>query len=233
MEDIISRLGQQVANIRNKKEMTRKQLAKKAGISEKALEEMETGRKIINSTLLQTFSKILGEQIEDGMIYDEAFEEVKEEKRVPVKRIEKLKETKATSIEPIWNNAFSSVLKTVPIYDYTLSNVIGSKQLPIVDNKIEGFSKDKVFYLSVQDDDMLGFRMMKGDLILAFLTHELNNQGFYFIEYDGKRMIRQIKKLSQSQFLLIENRGSVKTSTVSPQEIKVLAKLIRIEINIL
>lgn len=229
----MSRLGQQVASVRNKKGMTRKQLAKKAGISEKALEEMESGKKVINSSVLNTLSKILGEPIEDAMMYDETLEEVKEEKRAPIKRIEKTKETKAAPIEPIWNDAFSSVLKTVPIYDYTLSKVIGSKQLPVVDNKVEGFSKDKVFYLSVEDDDMLGFRMMKGDVILAFSTHELNSQGFFFIEYDGKRMIRQIKKLSQSQLLLIENRGVVKTRTVSPQEIKVLAKLIRIEINIL
>lgn len=229
----MNRLGQQVASIRNKKGLTRKQLAKKAGMSEKAIEEMESGRKVINSSVLNTFSKILGEPIEDAMMYDEALEEVKEEKRAPIKRIEKTKETKAAPIEPIWNDAFSSVLKTVPIYDYTLSNVIGSKQLPVVDNKVEGFSKDKVFYLSVEDDDMLGFRMMKGDILLASLTHELNNQGFFFIEYAGKRMIRQIKRLSQNQLLLIENRGVVKTRTVSPQEIKVLAKLIRIEINIL
>ncbi|WP_341877491.1 helix-turn-helix transcriptional regulator [Defluviitalea saccharophila] len=229
----MSRLGQQIANIRNKKGMTRKQLAKKAGISEKALEEMESGRKIINSSVLHTFSKILGEPIEDGLIYDEALEEVKEEKNVSIKRIEKNKETKTVPVEPIWNDAFASVLKTVPIYDYTLSNIIGSKLLPVVDHKVEGFSKDKVFYLSVEDDEMLGFRMMKGDLILASSAHEFNSHGFYFIEYNGKRMIRQIKKLSQSQLLLIENRGVVKTNTVSPQEIKVLAKLIRIEINIL
>lgn len=229
----MSRLGQQIANIRNKKGMTRKQLAKKAGISEKALEEMESGRKIINSSVLHTFSKILGEPIEDGLIYDESLEEVKEEKNVPIKRIEKNKETKTAPVEPIWNDAFASVLKTVPIYDYTLSNIIGSKLLPVVDHKVEGFSKDKVFYLSVEDDEMLGFRMMKGDLILASSAHEFNSQGFYFIEYNGKRMIRQIKKLSQSQLLLIENRGVVKTNTVSPQEIKLLAKLIRIEINIL
>ncbi|HHW66625.1 MAG: transcriptional regulator, family [Defluviitaleaceae bacterium] len=229
----MSRLGQQIADLRNKKGMTRKQLAKKAGISEKALEEMETGRKIINSTILHTFSKILGEPIDDGVINDDFFEENKEEKRASVKKIEKRKDTETAPIEPIWNDAFSSVLKTVPIYDYTLSNVTGSRQLPVVDNKVEGFSKDKVFYLTVEDDDMLGFRMMKGDLVLAFSTHEFNNQGFYFIEYDGKRMLRQIKKLSQSQLLLIENRGVVKTRTVSPQEIKILAKLIRIEINIL
>jgi transcriptional regulator with XRE-family HTH domain len=49
---IMSRLGQKVKEIRIKKGLTPKALAKKAGVSESFLLEAEDGRKILNDGLV-------------------------------------------------------------------------------------------------------------------------------------------------------------------------------------
>ena len=151
------------------------------------------------------------------------------------KRIEgefKLTSKKDNKSNEVWENAFSSVLKNVPIYDYELRSVKGHKELPIHSNKIEGYPQDKVIYLEVSDDEMSGFRMLKGDLVFGHLVTELNQNGFYLVNYNGKSKIREIRRLDNSKALLMSNRGSVMTETVEIRNMKVIAKLDRVEINL-
>ena len=39
---------------------------------------------------------------------------------------------------------------------------------------------------------MSGFRMMKDDIAFAHQVKEVSNNGFFLIEFDGERYIRQI-----------------------------------------
>ena len=140
---------------------------------------------------------------------------------------------KPTKIETneVWDNAFSTVLKNVPIYDYNLKNILGKIEIPIHSNKVEGYPQDKVLYLNIQDNEMSGFRIMEGDLAFAHLVNEVSNNGI-FLEYKGKRKIRQIKSLGNSNLLLVSNGGALMTETVESREISVIAKLERIEIKL-
>ncbi len=153
-----------------------------------------------------------------------------EEKRI--EREFKPTSKKDNKSNEVWENAFSSVLKNVPIYDYELRSVKGHKELPIHSNKIEGYPQDKVIYLEVSDDEMSGFRMLKGDLVFGHLVTELNQNGFYLVNYNGKSKIREIRRLDNSKALLMSNRGSVMTETVEIRNMKVIAKLDRVEINL-
>ena len=132
----------------------------------------------------------------------------------------------------VWENAFSSVLRNVPIYDYNLKNVLGHKELPIHSNKVEGFPQDKVLYIKIQGDEMSGFRMLEGDLVFAHLVSELNSNGFFLVNHKGENKIREIKRLDNSKVLLMSNRGSLMTETVEVKNVQVIAKLDRIEINL-
>ena len=102
--------------------------------------------------------------------------------------------------------------------------------MPIIANKVEGFPKEKVFYLTVEDNEMSGFRLAKGDLVLSYQTSEVEKDAIYLLEHGGRRMIRQIKKLDHDKLLLVGNNGSLSTDTVMNKEAKVLARLIRLEI---
>ncbi|MBV7273299.1 helix-turn-helix transcriptional regulator [Clostridiaceae bacterium UIB06] len=222
----MSRIGEKVKSIRNSIGMTQKQLAKKLGVAESFVNEIEMGKKVINQNLIDRLSKVLGKDINDiTMAFEEqVYKEEKSEKLSVKKNKEDVKE--------VWNEAFSSVLKNVPIYKYDMGRPVASKQLPLINNRVEGYAQDKVIYLEIEDDDMVGFRMVKGDLAFGHITHEIENNAVCLIEYNNKRSIRQIKKLDNSKLLLLSNRGSLMTETVGIKDIKVIARLDRLEIKL-
>lgn len=222
----MSRVGENIKNTRNSLGMSQKQLAKKLGVAESFINEVETGRKIANQSLIDRLSKVLGKDINDITMSFE--EEVYREEKTQKFSTQPKKE----SVKDVWSEAFGSVLKSVPIYGYDLNKSTTSKQLPLVNNKVEGYAQDKVLYIEIEDDDMIGFRIAQGDLGFAHITHEIENNAICLIEYNNGRAIRQIRKLDNSKLLLISNKGSLRTETVDSKSIKVLAKLDRIEIKL-
>lgn len=224
----MSGIGDKIKNARNAKGLSQKQLAKKLGVAESFINEVESGRKVVNEKLMDRIGKVLGGDLENmsSMLNNLIVEEDKA--KDTVKRPTKVVE----AISDVWNDALGSVLKSVGIYKYDLSKPIGKRELPIISNKIEGFSQDKVLYLEIEDDDLMGFRICKGDLAFANLTSEVENNAICLIDYNGERVLRQIKKLDANKVLLISNRGSLRTETVSPKDIKVIAKINRLEIKL-
>ena len=220
----MSRMGSEINRLRKEAGMTQKQLAKQVGVTERFIEEVETGKRVLNSDLIVRISKALRQEVGRLDLYDE--KEVLQ-KPEPDKNVKKVIEK---PVQEIWTDALAGVIMTVPVYDYKMEKAVGSKQLPIISNKVEGYPKDKVFYLTVEDDEMSGFRLMKGDMVLVCGTQEIEKDALYFIEREGKRSIRQVKKLDQEKLLLVSNGRSLSTATVSKKELKVLARLIRLEI---
>lgn len=221
----MSRVGDRIKEVREAKAISQKQLGKKIGVSESFINEIEMGRKVINEKFLEKISKILGEEIEDTSISFHADEYVEERKP-------KLERPSEEKVSEVWNDAFSSVLKNVAIYKYDLVKAIGIKQMPIISNKVEGYAQDKVLFLEIENDDMLGFRICSGDIAFAHLTHEIENNAISLVDYNGERVLRQIKKLDSNKILLISNRGSLRTETVQHKDIKVIAKLDRVEFKL-
>ncbi|WP_291650258.1 helix-turn-helix transcriptional regulator [Clostridium sp.] len=226
----MSRVGGKIKEARLKSGMSQKVLAKKLGVAEKFINEVEMGRRVAQESLINKVSKILNADFNDisMVVTDEALIEERKTMSEVKNKASKVNIEK----NEVWTNAFSSVLKNVPILDYSLKNNKGFKELPIHSNKVEGYSQDKVLYLEIQDDEMSGFRMLKGDLAFATLVKEVSNNGIFLVEYKGRRAIRQIKNLGNSKVLLVSNAGSLLTETMNLNDISVLAKLDRIEIKL-
>lgn len=220
----MSRMGSEISRLRKEAGITQKQLAKMVGVTERFIEEVETGKKVLNSELIARVSKALRQEVGKLDLYDEAEVNRRPE---PDRNVKKVIEK---PVQAIWTDALAGVIMTVPVYDYKMDKAVASKQLPIIANKVEGFPKDKVFYLTVEDNEMSGFRLAKGDLVLVCSTQEIEKDAIYFIEQDGRKYIRQIKKLDQDKLLLVSNSGSLLTETASKKDIRVLARLIRLEI---
>ena len=219
----MSRVGEKIKMAREKSGMPAKVLAKKLGVAEK----VEMGRKVAPESFIDRAAKVLNVDLNDisMVVTDEALmEEKKTLKEMPKKKIEASSE--------VWTDAFSSVLKNVPIYDYSLSKNNGFKEMPVHSNKIEGYPQDKVCYLQIEDDEMSGFRIMKGDLAFAHSVKEVSNNGIFLLDYRGKRKVRQVKTLGNSKILLVSNSGSLITETMEIKEVNVIAKLERIEIKL-
>ena len=228
----MSRVGEKIKAARLKSGMTQKALAKKLGVAEKFINEVEMGRKVAQESLINKASKILNADLNDISIVmtDEALMEERKNTSIANKNINK--KTEKTEGNEVWNDAFSSVLRAVKVYNYNLNVDKGIKELPVHSNKIEGFPQDKVFYLEIEDNEMSGFRIIQGDLAFCHLVKEINNQGIYLIDYNGKRKIRQIKNLGNSKALIVSNGGTLITETLPIKEIEVIAKLERIEITL-
>lgn len=222
----MSRVGENIKQAREKSGMTVKVLAKKLGVADKYLNEVEMGRKVAPESFIDNAAKVLKADLNDisMVITDEALmEERKTLKEIPKRNTEN---------SEVWTDAFSSVLRSVPIYNYSLSNKMGSKEMIIHSNKIEDYPQDKVFYLEVEDNEMNGFRMLKGDIAFAHSVKEVSNNGIFLIDYKGNRKIRQVKILGNSKVLLVSNAGSLLTETMEIKEIDVIAKLERLEITL-
>ncbi|WP_186431185.1 helix-turn-helix domain-containing protein [Clostridium sp. BSD9I1] len=222
----MSRIGEKIKNIRIEKGLTQKQLGKKLGVAEGFINEVESGRKVINQSLIDRIGKVLGKDLNDiTMSFEE--EVYKEEKQTKFEY-----QPKKEKINDVWNEAFGSVIKNVPIYSYELNKMLGHKKMPIIENKIEGFPQDKVVFLQIQDDEMMGFRIAKGDIAFANLTNEVQNNSICLVEYGNERKIRQIKILDSNKVLLISNAGSVRTETIEKKSLKIIAKLNKLEITL-
>jgi transcriptional regulator with XRE-family HTH domain len=221
----MSRIGDKIKAARLNAKMNEKQLGKKIGVNESFIKDVEAGRKIINDKIMDKLSQVLNTDLNDiTMNFEEQEEIQQEEKRA--NRVE-LKQ-----VNEVWDDAFGSLLKTIPVYGYDLNKVIEKRQLPVIGNKIEGFTKDKVLFLKIQDDDLIGSRIAKGDIALCHITHEFVNNGIYLIERNDERVIRQVKKLDSQKILLINNGGRLTTETVTIKDIKLLVKLHKVEINL-
>ena len=221
----MSRVGDRIKQVREAKGISQKQLGKKIGVAESFINEVEMGKKVLNEKFLEKISKVLGEEIEDTSISFQSDEHVEERKPNLVRPNEE-------KVKEVWNDAFSSVLKNVAIYKYDLAKAIGIKQMPIISNKIEGYAQDKVLFLEIENDDMIGFRICSGDIAFAHLTHEIENNAISLVDYNGERVLRQIKKIDSNKILLISNRGSLRTETVQHKDVKVIAKLDRVEFKL-
>ena len=223
----MSRVGERIKEAREKSGMTQKALAKKLGVAEKFVNEVETGRKIINESLISKVSKVLNTDLNDiNMVVTD------EELQKELKAEKQLRQTKPADVNEVWNQAFGSVLKNVPIYDYSLAQVKGYKQLATASNKIDGHTANKVFYLKIENNYMTGYRIQENDLALCYSIKEIENNSICLVEFNGKRVIRQIKKLDNVKALLISNNGSMRTETANIKEVKAIAKLYRIEFDL-
>ncbi|MGL5243559.1 MAG: helix-turn-helix domain-containing protein [Sarcina sp.] len=226
----MSRVGERIKQAREKSGLTQKALAKKLGVAEKFINEVEVGKKIINESLIDKISKVLKSDLNDiSMVVTD--EDLQKEKQIEIKKVAPVKSNLKASgeVNEVWNQAFGSVLKNVTIYDYNLNKVMGYKQLPIISNKIEGYSADKVFYITIENSDMTGYRIQKGDLAFCNSIKELENNSICLLEFNGKRIVRQIKKLDNSKVLLISNGGSMRTETAIVKEVTPIAKLNKVE----
>lgn len=230
----MSTVGERIKQGRNTKGMTQKQLAKKLGVSENYINDVENGRKVVEEKFIERVGKVLGGDLAemttlfDNIAYEERKSSESNLKTHNAAKANKVKET----INEVWNDAFSSVLKSVGIYSYDLNKPIGKKELPVISNKIEGYAQDKVLYIKIENDDLLGFRICQGDLALANLTSEIENNKIYLMDINGERVIRQLKKLDSNKVLIISNKNMVRTETAHPKDIKVIAKLNRLEVQL-
>ncbi|MDF2673277.1 MAG: helix-turn-helix protein [Clostridiales bacterium] len=217
----MSRVGKQIQDARMRTGVSAKQLAKKLGVSESFINEVESGKKIINEDLIRRVEKTL-----EISLNEEVFVKVAE----PVENLKEIESTKVVNKQ--MEDAFSHILKKIPVCDINFKEIFDYKYLPIIDKKVEGYNGDKIIYIKVPDDSMRGFRIQRGDRLLVYQNQEFLNNSIVLLEMDGKRCIRQIKRLDSNKILVISHSNDLKTETKDVKSINIIGRCTRLEVEL-
>ena len=106
--------------------------------------------------------------------------------------------------------------------------VIDHRPLPVIGGRIEGGNPDKVIYFRVEDDELRGFRIHAGDLLLTVPTATPVDDAIMLIELNGKRAVRKIKKLDGGKLLLQTYDHALRLDTVELKNVLILGRCVRL-----
>lgn len=241
----MSIIGTNIKKIRIKQNLTAKQLAKKCGISETALLEIEDGKKVPTTQLTNLITKGLGVNIDaiEPSYFSDYFDEKPEPKEVQVSpprasnaKQEPLKAGGSNTI----SDALSKAVKKIPVvakitvgkgipYD---GDIIDNKFEPIFQGKNNNVAGEDFIYYMVQDNSMQGARIMKSDLALVFLTDSICDKDIVLFTYKNNTYIRRYKAIADSMVALFPENPDFETFVVDKKDIKVAGKVLRVEFKI-
>jgi len=235
----MSRLGDLIKLERTRRGLTPKAVARKSGVSEGYLLDVEAGTRIIQDAQVRRILKVMGAQApeESSFTLDDIAATVDLQSALPqaARAVEKAAAAKPdgkaadTNITgSIWLDALSGVLQHVPIYNAVMKEV-GSRLLPVTEGKIEGAPKDRVYYFKAPDDDMRGFRVHRGDLVLVVPAGAPQDGAMMLIETPQGLLLRQIKLLPRFQAMLQKYDREFESEIINIADLKVVGKCVRLE----
>lgn len=239
----MSRLGDLILLERTRQKLTRKQVARKCGVSEGYIKDVEEGRRIIQDDQARRILRTLGtsQRNEAEFSLDEIAATVDLSTFAPAKPAAAPAQPKPAEPQPaakpqtkeeqsgIWLDALSSVLRPVPVMNAGWIQV-SRRMVPIQDGKIEGAKPDKVVYFLSPDDSMRAMRIEKGDLVLVVSQTLPIDGAIMLVEYGAHRCLRRIKLLGNSNILLQSGDRDLGTESVHISDIKFVGKAVRVEI---
>lgn len=246
----MSRLGDLIRLERTRQGLTYKQVARKCGVSEKYLETVENGTRIIRDDEARRILRTIGfkEETEASFTLDDIAATVDLQSAVPriqqaAKKATKPSEKGNTASSEtksdkdpgvagsIWLDALSGVLKHVPVYNAVMKEV-DHRLLPITGGKIEGANPDKVFYFVSPDNDMQGFRIRKGDYLLVVPSSAPTDGAIMLIKTPIGPVLRKVKLLERFQIMLQKYDAECESEIRNLNELQFMGRCVRLEAEI-
>lgn len=231
----MSRMGDTIRASRVKYGLTEKQLAKKTGLAESFVKEVELGKRIPSDDQARRMLKACGVTQEDTS------PETVIEPETPLRprprpytlpqavKKEEAPETEAPAqgSNEAWLDALGGVVKRVPVMDDN-ALVIDHVLFPVTGGRIEGGQADKVVLFRVQDESLAGFAIHAGDLMLTVPEKQPVDDAFMLLAYHGRHCVRRIKKLEGSKLMLQSYDRELKIDTVMWGEIQILGRCVKL-----
>jgi len=207
--------------------------------------EVEAGTRIIQDDQARRILKSMGlqQQTEADFTLEDIAATVDLQSAVPqltkaveTKKPVKEKENVVAESDPgvsgsIWLDALSGVLKHVPIYNAVMKEV-GHRLLPITNGKIEGASPDKVFYFMAPDNELRGFRVQRGDLLLVVPAQAAVDGAIMLIQTPQGRLLRKVKRVNDYQAMLQKYNESCESEIKNYNEITFVGRCVRLEADL-
>lgn len=232
----MSRVGENIQKVREASGLTAKALGKKLGVSEGFILDVEAGRRVLNEAMIQRCSQILGKNVTElGLASFEStvFKEEKEvqrQSRIQASRPKKVDApAQPKARNELWDQAFGSNLKNIPIYNLQFKEPIGQIMYPVEDGKIREVASEKAVLVRQETAELAGYGIMRGSLLLGSPVREINQNGYYLISVNEKNMVRKIKILGNGNIMLLRNENQEISETVGARQVKPLVQFIRVE----
>lgn len=208
---------------RLKKNMTTKQLAKKCGLTASYIEQVESGKKIINEGIATRIFKVL--EIKSSALSQEA---MARKTTVQSKPVPKPKRVVHQSIDtaPSWGGALDNIMRHYPIYNAHTKKKVGEKVIATLDTKVEGYHCDKISFIEVFDNTMSSYNILEDDVLMMFTTKDITNDKIYYFEYENTPYIKRLRKEQNKKVSMYSDN---KTLTVDVQKIKLIGKIVKLE----
>jgi transcriptional regulator with XRE-family HTH domain len=230
----MSRLGDAIRAARIRAKMTEKALAKKCGMTENVIKDIELGRRIVSDDQAQRILKLLGADNPVSTELEVAAEpevKLRPKPRAYVLPVEEQAENARQAAEAssdAWLDALNGVVKRVPVMSPD-GLVIDHVLTPIVNGKIEGGAPDKVLYYRCPDDMLRGFRVYAGDLLLVVPEGKPLDEQLMLIRYGETRIVRKILKLDGGRLLLQAFDHEFTSETVPMKDVLILGRCVKLE----
>ncbi|HHX20691.1 MAG TPA: helix-turn-helix transcriptional regulator [Clostridiales bacterium] len=238
----MSRLGDLIRLERTRQGLTAKQVARKCGISDKYLLEVESGKRIIADDQARRILRSMGmnEKTEADFTLDDiaatvdlqsALPRVQQAMKKPAAAPAASTQEQGTVEGSIWLDALSSVLKHVPVYNAVMKE-ISHRLLPVADGKIEGAPADKVYYFSAPDNAMRGFRVQKGDLVLIVPATAPIDGALMLLETPVGKVLRVTKVMPRFQVMLQTFDQAFESEIANVADLTVIGRAVRLEADL-
>lgn len=219
----MNRLAQKIKETRIKSKMTEKELATKAGVQLSYLLQVESGKKVINEQMAEKILSVMGEAMQ-FISEDQPEPEKVKTKTAPVRE----------SVKPItpnaqWESVLAGVIQKYPVTGEASGKVLEYKELSIAHKKIDGIHFEKIMFVKVEESELPGLRIKKGDVISLHLMNTVENDSVYYLEVGGVRQIRMVRMDSSRKLQLLKGINDASPQIYSPIEVKVIGKCIKVE----
>jgi len=231
----MSRLGDLIKSQRLRYNMTPKQLARKCGVTEAFVLEVESGKRIPNDVVATRMLKAMGTV--DTVMNDLNLEsasvppaEAAAQNAAPKRAAEKPAARQEAPAEPsdAWQDALSGMIKRVPVLD-ARGKTVGHRMLATEAGRIEGARPETVFYLQAQDNSMRAYRILEGDLLLCVPAPSIAAGGIMAVTYRGETLVRMVRKLEGNRAELMWFDSAAQSLVVESAELGGPAKVARVE----
>ena len=242
----MSIIGANIKNIRTKKNISIKELAKKCGISELFLADIESGKRVPNTQVVNSISKALTINIEaiEPQYFSDYFdgeEPKKEEVKKPstVVATSKTLEKGYVSDNPL-STAFTKAANKIPVLNKITAgkafpfegDIIDYKYEPVFQGKQNNVSGENFIYFTVQDNSMSSARIMKNDLALVFITDSIFDKDIILVVFNGKTYIRRLKTVEDKKYLLYPENPEFEVLLADKKDVKIIGKIVRVEFKV-
>ena len=229
----MSRLGDTIRAARVRAKLSEKALARKCGMAESNIRDIESGRRIVSDDQAQRILKVLGVDNPISTELEVAAEAPVKLRPKPRAYILPVEEESApdrraqAESNDAWLDALGGVVKRVPVMSPD-GVVIDHVLTPVVSGRIEGGAPDKVLYYRCPDDMLRGFRVHAGDLLLVVPASKAEDDRLMLVEYRGVRMVRKLLKLDggRIQMQAFDHEFSAEVGDI--QTVRVLGRCVKL-----